>query len=111
MFPSIQSTAVGSTDTSGISMFREVKKNIDRRGLKLVLANPRSEVIKKLGKSKFIESIGQEWIYLTVGEAVAACNFRIHASKSNNQVADEFDAHSNVWCKRGGIGSNHNYMV
>ncbi|KAJ6321705.1 hypothetical protein OIU77_011723 [Salix suchowensis] len=78
-------SAVGSTDTSGISMFKE-----------LVLANPRSEVIKKLGKSKFIESIGQEWIYLTVGEAVAACNFKIHASKSNNQVADELDAHNNV---------------
>ncbi|KAJ6351278.1 hypothetical protein OIU78_007237 [Salix suchowensis] len=89
-------SAVGSTDTSGISMLKEVKKNIDRRGLRLVLANPRSEVIKKLGKSKFIESIGQEWIYLTVGEAVAACNFKIHASKSNNQVADELDAHNNV---------------
>ncbi|KAG6764490.1 hypothetical protein POTOM_031960 [Populus tomentosa] len=89
-------SAVGSTDTSGISMFKEVKKNIYRRGLKLVLANPRSEVIKKLVKSKFIESIGQEWIYLTVGEAVAACNFMLHASKSNNQVADEFDAHNNA---------------
>ncbi|KAL9401466.1 hypothetical protein Peur_005315 [Populus x canadensis] len=89
-------SAVGSTDTSGISMFKEVKKNIDRRGLKLVLANPRSEVIKKLVKSKFIESFGQEWIYLTVGEAVAACNFMLHASKSNNQVADEFDAHNNA---------------
>ncbi|KAF9677628.1 hypothetical protein SADUNF_Sadunf08G0127400 [Salix dunnii] len=89
-------SAVGSTDTSGISMFKEVKKNIDRRGLKLVLVNPRSEVIKKLGKSKFIESIGQEWIYLTMGEAVAACKFMLHASKSNNQVADEFGAHNNV---------------
>lgn len=89
-------SAVGSTDTSGISMFKEVKKNIYSRGLKLVLANPRSEVIKKLVKSKFIESIGQEWIYLTVGEAVAACNFMLHASKSNNQVADEFDAHNNA---------------
>ena len=61
-----------------------------------MLANPRSEVIKKLEKSKFIESIGQEWIYLTVGEAVAACSFKIHASTSNNQVADELDAHNNV---------------
>lgn len=53
-------------------------------------------MIKKLVKSKFIESIGQEWIYLTVGEAVAACNFMLNASKSNNQVADEFDAHNNA---------------
>lgn len=28
-------TAVGSIDTSGISMFEEVKKNLDRRGLKV----------------------------------------------------------------------------
>lgn len=92
-------SAVGSIDTSGISMLEEVKKNIDRRDLKLVLANPRSEVIKKLEKSKFMESIGQEWIYLTVGEAVAACNFMLHRSKSSNNPATEkveLDAHDNV---------------
>ncbi|XVE65959.1 hypothetical protein DITRI_Ditri08aG0042200 [Diplodiscus trichospermus] len=71
--------AVGSIDTSGISMLEEVKKNVDKRGLKLVLANPRSEVMKKLDKSKLIDTIGQKWIYLTVGEAVAACNFLLHA--------------------------------
>lgn len=49
----------------------------------LVLANPRSEVIKKLEKSKFIEKIGQEWIYVTVGEAVSACNFMLHTCKPN----------------------------
>ncbi|KAF8392335.1 hypothetical protein HHK36_022677 [Tetracentron sinense] len=74
-------SAVGSIDTSGISMFEEVQKIIDRRGLKLVLANPGSEVMKKLDKSKFIDTIGQEWIYLTVGEAVVACNFMLHSYK------------------------------
>ena len=49
----------------------------------LVLANPQSEVIKKLNKSKFIEVIGQEWTYPTVGEAVAACNFMVHTCKPN----------------------------
>lgn len=55
-------------------------------------------MIKKLEKSKFMESIGQEWIYLTVGEAVAACNFMLHKSKSNNPATDkdELDAHDNV---------------
>lgn len=99
-------------------MLNEIKKNADRMGLKvrkltfwcfeipcasidiacagviasvqLVLANPRSEVIKKLNKSKFIETLGQEWIYLTVGEAVAACNFMLHTCKSDPQD-------SNVW--------------
>ncbi|XP_042514628.1 sulfate transporter 3.1-like [Macadamia integrifolia] len=73
---------VGSIDTSGISMLEEVKKNMDRRGLKMVLANPGSEVMKKLDKSKFLENLGQEWIYLTVGEAVGGCNFMLHTCKS-----------------------------
>ncbi|PIA45030.1 hypothetical protein AQUCO_01700526v1 [Aquilegia coerulea] len=73
--------AVGSIDTSGTSMFEELKKNIDRRGLTLVLANPGSEVMKKLDSCKFIDEIGQEWIYLTVGEAVRACNFKLHTGK------------------------------
>ena len=49
----------------------------------LVLANPRSEVIEKLEKSKFIKEIDdQEWMYLTVGNAVAAAyNFMMHACK------------------------------
>ncbi|XWS08927.1 hypothetical protein CRYUN_Cryun40dG0042400 [Craigia yunnanensis] len=87
-------SAIGSIDTSGINMLEEVKKNVDRRGLKLVLANPQSEVMKKLDKSKFIDMIGQEWIYLTVGEAVAACNFMLHTCKSN-PVAVEYNAQDN----------------
>ncbi|KAK2647088.1 hypothetical protein Ddye_022283 [Dipteronia dyeriana] len=79
-------SSVGSIDTSGISMLEEVKKIVDKRGLKLVLANPRSEVLKKLDMSKFIENIGQEWIYLTVQEAVARCNFTLHKSKPNPEV-------------------------
>ncbi|XP_002283184.2 sulfate transporter 3.1 [Vitis vinifera] len=74
-------SAVGSIDTSGMSMLDEVKKDLDKRGLKLVLANPGSEVMKKLDKTEFIQNIGQEWIYLTVGEAVGACNFMLHTCK------------------------------
>ncbi|KAI3870828.1 hypothetical protein MKX03_006812 [Papaver bracteatum] len=79
---------VGSIDTSGISMLEEVKKNADRRGLKFVLANPGSEVMKKLDKSDLLEEIGQEWIYLTVGDAVGACNFMLHTYKPTSLVAD-----------------------
>ncbi|KAK6260047.1 STAS domain - like 1 [Theobroma cacao] len=77
-------SAVGNIDTSGISMLEEVKKTTDRRGLKLVLANPGAEVMKKLNKSKFLETIGQEWIYLTVGEAVEACNYKLHTCKPDS---------------------------
>lgn len=80
--------AVGSIDTSGISMLEEIKKIADRRGLKLVLANPSGELMQKLDRSNFIELIGQEWIYLTVGEAVGSCNFMLHSCKPK-PVADE----------------------
>lgn len=80
--------AVANIDTSGLSMLDELKKTVERRELKLVLANPGSEVMKKLNKSEIIEKIGQEWIYLTVGEAVAACNYRLHSFKSGD-IKDE----------------------
>ncbi|CAL0316140.1 unnamed protein product [Lupinus luteus] len=81
-------TAIGNIDTSGISMLEEVKKIADRRGLQLVLVNPGSEVMKKLNKSKFQVDIGQKWMYLTVAEAVEACNFMVHSCKPN-QSKDE----------------------
>ncbi|KAL0388553.1 UNVERIFIED_CONTAM: Sulfate transporter 3.1 [Sesamum radiatum] len=82
-------SAVGSIDTSGISMLEEIKRNADRRCIKLVLANPGGEVMKKLEKSKFIDTIGQEWIYVTVGEAVNACNFMLQTCKPKSKAVDE----------------------
>nr|XP_010917792.1 sulfate transporter 3.1 [Elaeis guineensis] len=87
--------AVSSIDTSGISMLEEVKKSVDRRGLQLVLANPGSEIMKKLDKSKVLETIGQEWIFLTVGEAVAACNFILHTCKPG-AVTDSAGVDDNI---------------
>ncbi|XP_057771618.1 sulfate transporter 3.1-like [Salvia miltiorrhiza] len=81
-------SAVGSIDTSGISMLEEVKKIADTRCIKLVLANPGGEVVKKLHKSKIIHTIGQEWIYLTIGEAVSACNFMLQACKPKSKAVE-----------------------
>ncbi|KAF9682917.1 hypothetical protein SADUNF_Sadunf05G0157700 [Salix dunnii] len=90
----------GNIDTSGISMLEEVKKVMDRRELKLVLANPGAEVMKKLNKSKLIDKIGQEWIYLTVGEAVGACNFLLHTCKPD-PLKGESEAHNKttIWTR------------
>lgn len=35
MFQSVQFTAIGSIDTSGLSMLEEVEKNTNRKGLKV----------------------------------------------------------------------------
>ncbi|XP_047328069.1 sulfate transporter 3.1-like [Impatiens glandulifera] len=88
-------SAVGNIDTSGISMLEEVKKTFERRGLKLVLANPGGEVMKKLNKAKFVEEMGNEWIFLTVGEAVRACNFMLHSLKSKATTVDH--DHQQSW--------------
>ncbi|XP_042412726.1 sulfate transporter 3.1-like [Zingiber officinale] len=81
--------AVGSIDTSGISMIEEVKKIIERIDIKLVLANPGSEVMKKLDSSNVLEAIGHEWIFLTVADAVAACNFALHKCKPNDSSCED----------------------
>ncbi|KAG5051801.1 hypothetical protein AAZX31_02G138700 [Glycine max] len=91
----IDMSAVGNIDTSGISMLEEVKKITERRELQLVLVNPVSEVMKKLNKSKFQNHLGKKWIYLTVEEAVGACNFNLRASKTNPKK-DETEGWNNV---------------
>lgn len=60
------------------------------------MANPGGEVMKKLNKSKFIENIGEDWIYLTVGEAVGACNYMLHTGKSNPVKDHEVETWNNV---------------
>nr|XP_043635594.1 sulfate transporter 3.1-like [Erigeron canadensis] len=91
-------SAVGNIDTSGITMLGEVKKLMERRGLKLVLANPGGEVIKKMNKGKLIEVIGQEWIYLTVGEAVGACNYMLHTYKKDDKpTSNEASSGKEKW--------------
>ncbi|KAH1194932.1 Sulfate transporter 3.1 [Glycine max] len=88
-------TAVANIDTSGISMLEECKKTTDRRGLQLALVNPGSEVMKKLNKAKFLDELGQKWIYLTVEEAVGACNFMLHTYKPNT-MKDESEGWNNA---------------
>lgn len=52
--------------------------------------------MKKMNKSELIEKIGQEWIFLTVGEAVGACNFMLHTTKPD-LVKEEQGTWNNVW--------------
>ncbi|KAL6502873.1 Sulfate transporter 3.2 [Orobanche hederae] len=51
--------------------------------------------MKKMNKSRFVETIGQEWIFLTVGNAVGACNYMLHSCKpkiTDNNDDDEDEA-------------------
>ncbi|KAL6883414.1 hypothetical protein ACP4OV_010828 [Aristida adscensionis] len=62
-------SAVVSIDSSGTKMLEVLKKNLEKREIQIALANPGSEVMRKLHKSDVLELIGEEWIFLTVTEA------------------------------------------
>ncbi|XP_057969152.1 probable sulfate transporter 3.4 [Malania oleifera] len=64
-------TAVTAIDTSGIDALFELRKKLEKKSLLLVLANPAGTVMEKLHKSKTLEALVLDGLYLTVGEAVA----------------------------------------
>ncbi|CAM0880371.1 unnamed protein product [Alopecurus aequalis] len=61
--------AVGSIDTSGTKLIQDLKKSLERKNIQIALANPGSEVMKKLDQSKVLMLIGHNWIFQTVCEA------------------------------------------
>ncbi|XVE60443.1 hypothetical protein DITRI_Ditri05aG0129000 [Diplodiscus trichospermus] len=70
-------------DTSGILALEELHEKLVSLSIKLAVVNLRWQVIHKLKLAKFVEKIGAEWIFLTVGEAVDACLASKLASTSN----------------------------
>ncbi|WVZ59036.1 hypothetical protein U9M48_009244 [Paspalum notatum var. saurae] len=61
--------AVASIDWSGTKMVEDLKNSLDKRGLQTALANPGSEIMRKLDISKVRQLIGEQWVFLTVAEA------------------------------------------
>ncbi|XP_059303289.1 probable sulfate transporter 3.4 [Lycium ferocissimum] len=66
----IDMTAVTAIDTSGIDTICELRRLLEKRSLKLVLANPVGNVMEKLFNSNSLEAFGLDGLYLTVSEAV-----------------------------------------
>ncbi|GLT68856.1 hypothetical protein SLA2020_410520 [Shorea laevis] len=60
-------------DTSGIVSLVELYKNLDSSGMKMVIANPRWQVIHKLKVADFVDKFGGGVsVFLSVGEAMDA---------------------------------------
>ncbi|MBA0782731.1 hypothetical protein Gotri_000569 [Gossypium trilobum] len=51
----------------------ELFRSLEKRDVKLVLANPGPVVVDKLHASKFHEMIGEDRIFLTVEDAIVTC--------------------------------------
>ncbi|XP_042490609.1 probable sulfate transporter 3.5 isoform X2 [Macadamia integrifolia] len=73
---------VTSIDMTGIEMLFEVQRDIAKRGIKVVLVNPRVAVLEKLMVSNFIETIGKESVSLSIEEAIEASRFMLNESKN-----------------------------
>ncbi|XP_043702011.1 probable sulfate transporter 3.3 [Telopea speciosissima] len=72
-FVILDMTAVSAIDTSGVSLIKDLKKTMMKRGLELVLVNPVGEVMEKLQKANQAQDImPPDYLFLTVGEAVAS---------------------------------------
>ncbi|QHO38444.1 putative sulfate transporter 3 [Arachis hypogaea] len=70
-FVILEMSAVSNIDTSGVSLFQELKSALETKDIKLALVNPLAEVIEKLTKADESDSfIREEYLFLSVGEAV-----------------------------------------
>uniref|UniRef100_A0A0D9V2I3 STAS domain-containing protein n=1 Tax=Leersia perrieri TaxID=77586 RepID=A0A0D9V2I3_9ORYZ len=72
---------VTAIDTPGIEMLREVHGRLEKKGVKMAMTNPRIEVAEKLVLSGFVEVIGESWMFVSNGDAVAACRYTLQGSK------------------------------
>ncbi|KAL6501236.1 Solute carrier 26 [Orobanche hederae] len=66
----VEMSPVTDIDTSGIHALEDLHKSLQKRDIQLVLANPGQVVLDKLHASGFDDVIGEDKIFLTVGDAV-----------------------------------------
>ncbi|KAL5228505.1 hypothetical protein ABZP36_016770 [Zizania latifolia] len=77
---------VTTIDNSGVGMLREVYRSLDRREIRIALTNPRLEVTEKLMLSGYIRDVlGEEWVFLTVKDAITACRYALQVSRSKGE--------------------------
>ncbi|XP_075635843.1 putative sulfate transporter 3.3 [Castanea sativa] len=72
-FVILEMSAVSAIDTSGVSLFKDLRKTMEKKGVELVLVNPLGEVMEKILKADEAQDFMRpDSLYLTVGEAVAS---------------------------------------
>ncbi|KAG8368695.1 hypothetical protein BUALT_Bualt15G0072400 [Buddleja alternifolia] len=66
----VEMSPVTDIDTSGIHALEDLYKTLQKREIQLVLANPGQAVLDKLHASDFANTVGDDKIFLTVGDAI-----------------------------------------
>ncbi|KAL3814431.1 hypothetical protein ACJIZ3_015699 [Penstemon smallii] len=66
----VEMSPVTDIDTSGIHALEDLYKSLLKRDIKLVIANPGQVVLDKLHASDFANTLGEDKIFLSVGDAI-----------------------------------------
>ncbi|KAK9134332.1 hypothetical protein Syun_013662 [Stephania yunnanensis] len=69
----VDMSPVTDIDTSGIHSIEQLCRSLKKKDIQIILANPGPAVIDKLHASAITELIGEQHIFLTVGDAVFTC--------------------------------------
>ncbi|GER41554.1 sulfate transporter [Striga asiatica] len=77
---------VTSIDNTGVESLFEIRRNLETKGIKMMLVNPRIDVMDKLILTNFVDKIGKDAIFISSEDAIDACKFSLRSSK---QVDEE----------------------
>ncbi|PSR91075.1 Sulfate transporter 3.3 like [Actinidia chinensis var. chinensis] len=78
-------SAVSAIDTSGVSLFKDLRKVVEKKGVELVLVNPLGEVMEKLQRADDAHDLSRpDCLFLTVGEAVASLLSTVKGQSSSH---------------------------
>ncbi|XP_011078361.1 probable sulfate transporter 3.5 [Sesamum indicum] len=77
--------AVTAIDTTGVESLHEVQRNLECKGMKMIIINPRIDVMDKLMVTKFIDKIGKDAVFLSNEDAIEALRFSVQGSKQVNE--------------------------
>ncbi|WVZ55824.1 hypothetical protein U9M48_006433 [Paspalum notatum var. saurae] len=66
-------SSVVNIDTSGLAVLEEIHKELVSLGIQMAIASPGWNAVQKMKVSQVVDRVGEDWIFMTVGEAVEAC--------------------------------------
>ncbi|VVB17097.1 unnamed protein product [Arabis nemorensis] len=78
-------SGVSTIDMTGMETLLEVRRILGAKGIKMVVINPRFEVLEKMMLAHFVEKIGKEYVFLSIDDAVQACRFNLSTTSTKPQ--------------------------
>ncbi|CAE6110691.1 unnamed protein product [Arabidopsis arenosa] len=74
-------SGVSTIDMTGMETLLEVQRILGSKSIKMVIINPRFEVLEKMMLAHFVDKIGKEYMFLSIDDAVQACRFNLTTTK------------------------------